>query len=71
MVRHPENYGIETPEIKFQTISKSELEQDTKDNEELLKELEAFDPSPLTSDQLFTYKMLEDSTGDCPLFKGP
>ena len=33
MVRHPENYGIETPEIKFQTISKSELEQDTKDNE--------------------------------------
>ena len=61
MVRHPENYGIETPEIKFQTISKSELEQDTKDNEELLKELEAFDPSLLTSDQLFTYKMLEDS----------
>lgn len=61
MVRHPENYGIDTPEVKFQTISKKELEQDAADNEALLKELSAFDSSLLTSDQLFTYKMLNDS----------
>lgn len=60
MLRNPENYGIETPEIKFQTISKKELEKDTADNEKLLTELKTFDPSLLTADQLFTYKMLKD-----------
>lgn len=60
-LREPKAYGIETPEIKFQTVSKAALEQDSADNDTLLKELGAFDPSLLTSDQLFTYKMLEDN----------
>lgn len=60
MLKEPENYGIEAPEIKFQTISKTELELDSDDNAALLQELRAFEPALLTSDQLFTYRMLED-----------
>lgn len=60
-LRNPDAYGIETPEIKFQTVSKAAMEQDSADNDALLKELNAFEPSLLTPDQLFTYKMLQDN----------
>lgn len=60
MLRDPESFGITVPEMKFQTISRETLLQETKEDEETRKELENFDSSLLTSDQLFTWRMLQD-----------
>lgn len=59
-VRHPQNYGIEIPEMTFGTLSSSSLKENLEDIKKTKKQLESFDTSLLTSDQLFTYKWLAD-----------
>lgn len=61
MTEHPETYGLAQPKMTFPSISAEELKQDSEDNAALLKELYSFPTSLLTSDQLFTYRMLEDT----------
>lgn len=61
MLCNPENFGIEIPEMKFQPISHEELLKSAAEDKAILAELEEFDTTLLTSDQLFTYRMLQDN----------
>lgn len=61
MLEDPESYGLKPTEIKFPEISAEALLQDSKDNEALQKELYSFNTTHLTPDQLFTYRMLQDT----------
>lgn len=70
MLRAPESYGITIPEMKFQTVSRETLLQSLEEDAATRKELESFEPSLLTSDQLFTYKMLQDTLETEELTKG-
>ena len=61
LVRNPENYGITEPEMKFPEYSLEQLQKDSEENAAILEELSSFDTSLLTSDQLFTYRMMKDT----------
>lgn len=61
LVRNPENYGITEPEMKFPEYSLEQLQKDSEENAAVLEELSSFDTSFLTSDQLFTYRMMKDT----------
>ena len=61
LVRNPENYGITEPEMKFPEYSLEQLQKDSEENAAVLEELSSFDTSLLTSDQLFTYRMMKDT----------
>ena len=61
LVRNPENYGITEPEMKFPEYSLVQLQKDSEENAAVLEELSSFDTSLLTSDQLFTYRMMKDT----------
>ena len=61
LVRNPENYGITEPEMKFPEYSLEQLQKDSEENATVLEELSSFDTSLLTSDQLFTYRMMKDT----------
>lgn len=60
IVRHPENYGIEIPEMTLGEFSETTLKASNAEVKLTKEELAAFDMALLTSDQLFTYKMLSD-----------
>lgn len=60
MVRHPENYGIEQPEMTMGDFSVDTLKESSVEARQMKEELSAFDTAALTPDQIFTYKMLED-----------
>ena len=62
LVRNPENYGITEPEMKFPEYSLEQLQKDSEENAAILEELSSFDTSLLTSDQLFTYRMMKDGS---------
>lgn len=61
MLEDPESYGFSQPKMTFPEISAEALKRDSEDNAALLKELYSFNSSLLTSEQLFTYKMLQDA----------
>lgn len=60
LIRHPEDYGITAPEMKFPEYSLEQLQKDSKENASVLEELSSFRQDLLTSDQLFTLRMLKD-----------
>lgn len=70
VLQNPENYGLTATEMKFPEISLDALLEDTRENTELRTELESFDSSLLTSDQLFTYKLLKDALETEDLCRG-
>ena len=70
MLRDPESFGIAVPEIKFQTVSRETLQQEAREDEETRRELESFDSARLTSDQLFTCRMLQDTLETEEMGKG-
>ena len=61
LVRNPADYGITEPEMKFPEYSLEQLQKDSEENDAIQKELSSFDTALLTSDQLFTYRMLKDT----------
>lgn len=60
-LRHPENYGISTSDPVLGDFSLEAMKEASKTSRDTLKALHSFDTSKLTFDQLFTYRMLEDS----------
>ena len=70
IAKNPETFGITEPEMKFPDFSLECLQNDSAENDTLLKELSSFDPSLLTSDQLFTLRMLKDTLETEALSKG-
>lgn len=60
LVRHPENFGITEPEMKFSEYSLEQLQDGSKKNDAALEALSTFNTSLLTEDQLLTYRMLKD-----------
>lgn len=59
-LRHPENYGIDTSNPSFGEFSVDTLREATAEIKALRDTLHTFDTAKLTSDQLFTYRMLDD-----------
>ena len=47
--------------MKFPEYSLEQLQKDSEENAAILEELSSFDTSLLTSDQLFTYRMMKDT----------
>lgn len=60
-LRHPEKYGLDTSNPVLGDCSLESMKAATESSKETLDTLHSFDTSKLTSDQLFTYRMLEDS----------
>lgn len=59
-LRHPENYGIETTELTLGDFSLEKMKEASAEIKMTLDQLHSFETAKLTSDQLFTYRMLED-----------
>lgn len=59
-LRHPENYGIETTELTLGDFSLEKMKEASAEIKMTLNQLHSFETAKLTSDQLFTYRMLED-----------
>lgn len=59
-LRHPENYGIETTELTLGDFSVEQMKEASMEGRRTLDQLHSFETAKLTSDQLFTYRMLED-----------
>ncbi len=70
ILQNPEAFGIETQAIAFPEISAEALEENAREDEALQAELDTFDPALLTSDQLFTWKLLQDALETEALARG-
>lgn len=70
ILQHPETYGLSCEEMKFPEISVEILKEQAAENEALKEELSSFDPALLTSDQLFTCKLLTDALETEELARG-
>lgn len=60
IVRYPEDYGIEVPEMTLGEFSETTLKDSNAEVKLTKEELATFNMALLTPDQLFTYKMLSD-----------
>ena len=70
ILQNPENYGLTVTEMKFPEVSLAAMQEDADENDALQAELETFDSSQLTADQLFTYKFLQDALETEKLSRG-
>lgn len=69
-LRRPDAFGITVSKMHFPDISAKRLREDAEENEEIQEELASFDPSLLTSEQLFTYRLLQDQLDTEALSRG-
>lgn len=69
-LQNPESFGIAAQDMHFPSISHEQLLEDARENEALLQELLSFDPSLLSSGQLFTWQNLKDTLETEALSRG-